>query len=193
MEYYMFSNAVLRFSHYLRLDDNLKEETLDSLYKESKTEIEIFAFCLMPNHYHLLVRQNVDGGISKFISRLQNSHAKYLNIKLKRNGALYQSPFKNTIIETNEQLIHVARYIHINPLTSYVIKDSSELKNYLWCSFGDYVNPTNRRFINKEQIMTQYSSKMDFASFTLDRVNYQRELSNIKHLILEDQTIIPRV
>jgi len=147
----------------------------------------------MPNHYHLLVRQNIDNGISKFISRLQNSHAKYLNIKLNRNGALYQSPFKNTIIETDEQLLHVARYIHLNPLTSYIVKGPNELKSYPWCSFSDYSGRSPRRLIKRNLVLSHYGNQQELIAFTLDRVDYQRKLNRINHLILDDKVGIPRV
>src|SRR3989344_3358385 len=122
IEHYMFSGTKLRFSHYLRLDNESKQKALNSLYVENKTSVDLYAFCVMSNHYHLLVKQNVDNGISNFISRLQNSYAKYLNTKLGRSGSLYLSPFSGSIIETTEQFIHVARYIHLNPLTSYVVR-----------------------------------------------------------------------
>ncbi|NCN59010.1 hypothetical protein COW99_03050 [Candidatus Roizmanbacteria bacterium CG22_combo_CG10-13_8_21_14_all_38_20] len=183
MEYYMFDNAPHRLSNYLRLTDKSRTKELDSLYDSNRTRISMYAFCLMPNHYHLLVRQNINNGISSFIRHLQNSHAKYLNIKSKRTGSLYQNPFKGTIIETNEQFIHVARYIHINPLTSYLVKKPNELRNYPWCSFSDYINLSKRRFITKERLLSNFSTQSELIDFTLDRAEHQRELSKIKHLI----------
>lgn len=193
IEYYHFIDINSRFSYYQRLEDELKKQALDSLYKTSGTRVDIYAFCLMPNHYHLLVKQNVDNGISTFISRIQNSHAKYLNTKTKRIGALYQSPFKGKLIETDEQFTHVTRYIHLNPLTSYILDDPEQLMNYPWCSYGDYLNIFNRRFITKEQLISHYSSLEDFSKFTSDRVYLQRDLERIKHLILEDSTYVPDV
>src|SRR3989344_6282853 len=193
IEYYHFLNINSRFSYYLRLEDELKKKALNSLYSASNTRVDLYAFCLMPNHYHLLVKQNVNNGISNFTSRIQNSYARYLNTKNKRVGSLYQSPFKGTLIETEEQFIHVGRYIHLNPLTSYILKDFNQLMNHPWCSFGDYLNIFNRRFITKKHLMSFYSSPEDLSKFTLDRLSYQRNIEKIKHIILEDNAYIPEV
>lgn len=184
IDFYRFNKPKLRFSHYNRLALKERKEFLDNLYSSDKL-LDISAFCLMPNHIHLLVKQNKENGITTFMSNIQNSYAKYFNTKNKRTGALFQSMFKSVRIESDEQIIHTARYIHLNPLTSYVLKDINKLENYPWSSFYNYMKKQSSGFIDKEVIMGYFSSPAEFEKFTLDQIEYQRELEKIKHLMLE--------
>lgn len=138
----------------------------------------------MPNHVHFLMREIEKNGIPKFMSNFQNSYAKYLNTKINRTGALFQSMFKAVRIESDEQLIHTCRYIHLNPLTSYVIKDMDDLENYPWSSYSEYFKK-NSDLIDTSLIMEFFPSKKEFKAFTSDQVDYQRQLDKIKHLSLE--------
>ncbi|NCN58474.1 hypothetical protein COW99_06085 [Candidatus Roizmanbacteria bacterium CG22_combo_CG10-13_8_21_14_all_38_20] len=185
LEYYSFTHAKHRFSHYRRLEDETKKQTLNKLYQQSDKLVDIYSFCIMPNHYHLLLKQLTDDGISKFIRQIQNSYARYINIKTQRNGALLQSPFKSVLIENDEQFIHVARYIHLNPLTSYILTNQSELANLEWCSYKDYCSANSRGFVNTSNLMSYYNSIDELNKFTLNQVDYQRALAKIKHLTLE--------
>lgn len=187
VDFYRFNQTQLRFSHFSRLTQKQKYSYLDSLYA-SPNHVEIYALAIMPNHYHFLVKQTKDLGITNFIRLIQNSYAKYINTKLKRVGSLFQSPFKAVRIETEEQFLHVSRYIHLNPLTSYVIRNSKDLSNYPWNSYKDYVSNTSRIFINIEPIKALIKSKEAFVKFTLDQLEYQRELENIKHLTFDNDS-----
>lgn len=184
ISYYQFLETPLRFSHFIRLPKDLKNSTLDALL-QSKKRVKILAYCLMPNHLHFLIQEISDKGISTFMSNLQNSYAKYFNIKNERNGALFQQMFKTKLIETDEQLIHVVRYIHLNPLTSYILSNIEELSEYPWSSFQEYLGTSKRDIIDKELVLGFFPSLEKFVEFTKDQVNYQRELNLIKHLQLE--------
>lgn len=154
-----------------------------NLLDESKKNIEIICFCLMPNHFHLLVKQLVDGGITEFVSKLSNSYTKYFNIKRSRVGYLLQGEFKSVLIETNEQLLHLSRYIHLNPLVSDL---TNNLKRYLWSSYPEYLELTSKQICTKEVILDQFRSKKDYENFTLDQESYGRDLEIIKHQLLSE-------
>ena len=185
IEYYRFSYPPKRFSHYQRLANEERVELLNNLYLKNKTLVEIYSFCLMPNHYHILLKQKSENGIKDFIRLAQNSYSRYLNIKTKRFGALFQSPFKATRVDSDEQFIHVARYIHLNPLTTYLLKDLSSLSIYEWSSYIDYVGNNPRRFLNTSFLMFIIKDKERFKKFTADNLDYQRKLDKIKHLIID--------
>jgi len=138
----------------------------------------------MPNHVHFLMKELEKNGISRFMSNFQNSYAKYLNLKTNRTGSLFQSMFKAVRIESDEQLIHVCRYIHLNPLTSYVIRDVDGLERYPWSSYPEYFKGISD-LIDTNLISDFFPSKKEFRKFTLDQVDYQRQLDKIKHLSLE--------
>src|SRR3989304_848672 len=80
-----------------------------------RKKVEIICYCLMPNHYHFLLRQEETSGVSSFISLIQNSYTRYFNTKYKRIGPLFQGPFKAVRVETEEQLLHLSRYHNLNP------------------------------------------------------------------------------
>jgi len=185
LEYYRFRDPPKRFSHYLRLNNEERIKLLDNLYSQNNFLVEIYAFCLMPNHYHLLLKQTSANGIKNFIRLFQNSYARYFNIKNKRFGSLFQSPFKAVRIETDEQFTHVARYIHLNPLTSYVLKDLLELKTYKFNSYIDYLLDNPRRFVNKDFLLNYFKNRIKFEKFTEDNLDYQRKLEIIKHITIE--------
>ena len=182
--FYRFDKPPLRFSHYNRLPDSQKNEFMEKL-KLSPKRIKIFTYCLMPNHVHFLLKQLIENGIANFMSNIQESYAKYFNIKEERTGSLFQSMFKAVRIETDEQLIHVTRYIHLNPLTSYVIKNMDELETYPWCSFAEYMGQVNHGIVDKEEILQYFGSVNHLRDFTMNQVDYQRKLAQIKHLAIE--------
>ena len=81
----------------------------------------------MPNHFHLLLKQTIDNGISHFLSKFTNSYTKYFNTKYNRVGPVFQGVFKSVHIESDEQLMHLSRYIHLNPVVSAVVEKQNLL------------------------------------------------------------------
>ncbi|MEK7565898.1 MAG: transposase [Patescibacteria group bacterium] len=79
-------------------------------------EIELLTYALMPNHFHLLVKQTKEDGIDRFISSLGTRYALFFNKKYKRVGKLYQGVYKAVLVDNDEQLLHLSRYIHLNPV-----------------------------------------------------------------------------
>jgi hypothetical protein len=88
----------------------------------------------MPNHFHLLVKQSQRNGIPEFMQKVQDSFAKYKNTRYKRTGGLYEGPFRAMRVKTENQLLHLSRYIHLNPHTSRVVPSLKELHDYPWTS-----------------------------------------------------------
>lgn len=185
LEYYRFFAPPVRFSHYIRLSLQERQNILTKLLTQNSLLVEIYAFCLMPNHFHILARQISKNGIMNYVRLIQNSYARYLNVKTKRTGSLFQSPFKAVRVETNYQLIHVARYIHLNPLTSYVLKFFKDLESFEWASYTDYCSDLPRKFINTSFLCLSHKNKEALQEFTKDNLSYQRKLNEIKHLVLE--------
>lgn len=186
VDFYRFENPPLRFSHYKRLPKDLKEEFTKNLHGEGKKMVEIFAFVLMPNHFHFQLRQIMEGGIVKFIGNLQNAYARYANTKYTGTGSFFQLRFKGLRTENDEQCIHINRYIHLNPLTSYLLKEPNELRKYRWCSFGTYTDDLVYDFVDKDFILAMFGREKErLIKFTFDQVDYQRKLADIKRMVLE--------
>jgi len=182
IDYYRFSHKV-RYSQFRLLSEDQQKVYLAKVHKQVPL-IEIYAFSLMPNHYHFLLQQLQNRGILLFISTLQNSYAKYYNIKNKRHGTLFQSPFKAKRIESDEELIHISRYIHLNPVTSYLLEFDS-LTTYPWTSFISYTKESPYRFMNSKKILSLFRSYEQYYKFVADQSDYQRKLGVIKHLVFD--------
>lgn len=185
IDYYRFIETPTSFSQVMKMPKEIRNRILESLRKKNKAHIEILTFCLMPNHFHFLLKQLTEKGISVFLSNLQNGYAKYLNIKNDRVGPLFQSMFKAVRIATDEQLLHVSRYIHLNPSTGYLVEPENLLE-YKWSSLGTYMKNGSAYPFVKTELLASYFKNLDsYSKFILDQADYQKQLDRIKHLILE--------
>lgn len=179
-DYYRYPQ-ILRFSQFQLLSPENQLNYLKKMKSRSQI-VELMAFSFMPNHYHFLLRQLHDHGITSFTANLQNSFAKYFNLKYHRHGALFQSPFKAKRVSSDEEMLHVSRYIHLNPVTSFLIK-FEELAAYPWTSFIAYMNDDSETFINTEKILDLSYSQDKYHRFVADQEDFQKKLSEIKHII----------
>lgn len=84
--------------------------------KNFSEKVELHAFALLPNHFHLLIRQEAENDIDSFMNAVGTRYASYFNRRNKRVGPLYQGVYKAVLVKTDEQLLHLSRYIHLNPL-----------------------------------------------------------------------------
>ncbi len=157
---------------------------LRQLIKGNNKIIELIAFCLMPNHFHLLIKQNSEDGVFRFLRLMMNSYVKYFNTKYKRVGPLFQGMFKVVHVETDEQLLHLSRYIHLNPLVSFLVKDKDFI-SYPWSSLQEYIK-NQAKISNPKPILENFSKNQDYLKFVLDQADYGKELEKIKHLTLDN-------
>lgn len=148
----------------------------------SKKIVKILCYCLMPNHFHLLVQQLQKGGISEFMRRSTHSYTKYRNTRYGRQGPVFQGIFKAVRVESDEQLIHLSRYIHLNPLVSLLIND---LRLYPWSSYQAYLDSKDDQQISKEEVFAFFSSAEKYQQFVLDQANYGRTLELLKHAAID--------
>ena len=182
ISFYLFQKPRLRFSHFNRLPINQRQKFLKQMKNENRKLVEVLAYCIMPNHFHFLLKQLENQGISKFMNNFQHSYANYFNLKNKRTGSLMQAMFKGVRIETDEQLLHVTRYIHLNPVTSFIIK-IADLSEYPWSSFKEYM--TNDLIVTSKPILGYFKSKGAYKEFVFNQTDYQQKLAIMKHLSLE--------
>lgn len=185
LNYYRFKNTPLSFSKFKDLLPKHQEKIIANLEKEkANLLIEIVAFCLMPNHFHLLLKQVEKNGIITSLGNLQNSYAKYFNLKYHRIGPVFQSRFKSVLIKNDPQLLHISRYIHLNPYSSKIIKKKQKLISYPWSSLPQYLGIATG-FCNPQIILDQFKNPYEYQKFVFARADYQKRLDEIKHLYLE--------
>lgn len=183
--YYQNVDIPLKYSFYKRLQKERKREYLNQISRNKNYSVDIISYCLMPNHIHILLKQLKDGGISSFMSNFSNSYTRYFNTKNKREGHLFQGKFKAVRISTDEQLLHITRYIHLNPYTSYIVKCLEVLESYAYSSLPEYLDSKLRGVCNKNLVLGHFRSRDYYKKFIYDQADYQRKLDRIKHLILE--------
>ncbi len=131
----------------------------------AKNQFQIHAFCLMPNHFHLLIEQLSDVPISKLVSKVCTSYSKYINQKYKKIGHLFQDCFKATMIESDSQLLWTTAYIHMNPVKDKITDNPYK---YIWSSYNDYLKNRNLSFITTDFVLNKFKNINDFKHETLN-------------------------
>jgi putative transposase len=126
-----------------------RQEYLESM-RDSGRIVDIIAYSLMPNHFHLLLKQNKEKGVATYVANFVNAYTKYFNTKHERSGPLFQGVFKAVYVETDEQLVHLTRYIHLNPVASSLIAQE-HLPTYQWSSYPAYLATTENDLVAKAQ------------------------------------------
>ncbi|HLL61153.1 MAG TPA: transposase [Candidatus Nitrosocosmicus sp.] len=183
LQYYRLPQRI-KFSRYRSLPQEIQDD-YDRSINDEKPLVEIYSWALMPNHYHLLLKQNTDEGLKNFIATIQNSFAKYYNTIENRTGSLFQHKFKAKHIENNEQFIHISRYIHLNPVTSGIIT-FDQLIDYPWTSFALYnQHNTNNGFVAKDLILNHFKTSERYIQFVKNQIEYQQKLHSIKKLLID--------
>lgn len=148
----------------------------------SNVENRIFfllAYCIMPDHYHLLVKIQSEYSFSKYINIIENSYSRYFNKLHNRKGPLWQSQFRSILIEDNETLLHIHRYIHLNPTTAGIVEKPEDWK---WSSYNYFITD-NQAFLTHKEI--SISSVSMYKRFVEDQINYQRTIKGIRRKLLE--------
>jgi len=126
--------------------------------------VELLSFCLMPNHFHLILREAKEGGIAHYMQRVLNGYTKYYNAKYGVSGHLFQGPYKAVHVESNDQLLYLSAYIHRNPRELPRWKDKE--KEYEWSSFRDYIGENRwSGLLSTTLILEQFKTKNEYEKF----------------------------
>lgn len=185
MDFYRYYKPKLRFSYYKSLPIEERLNFLNDLREKGKKQISLLAFCFMPNHFHFLIKEMEEDGVMFFMKNFSDSYAKYFNMKNKRRGPLFQSVFRTVRIESDDQFLHVSRYIHLNPYSSYLLKEIQEIEVFPYCSFIDYLQKRNPQLVDSNFLMNFFPTLEKFKEFTYNQADYQRKLDEIKHLAFD--------
>ncbi len=143
--------------------------------QRTKILVGIGAYCLMPNHFHLILTQTEDGGISKFMQKLSTAYSMYYNKKYKRTGSLFEGKFKSIHVSDDIYMKYLFSYIHLNPI-KLIQKNWKEkgiknkqhaikyLNNYSHSSYSDYlgIKRVENKILNKEKFPNYFPSKNNF-------------------------------
>lgn len=206
LDYLRFIHDLFEFnnsnpSQKLYIPTQFSEVGLPKIVVENKQEprkllVEILAFCLMPNHFHLMVKQKSENGITQFMRKLGTGYTNYFNQKYERVGALFQGIFKAVLVKEESHFIHLPYYIHLNPLDLITpewrkkeIKNLNKtitfLENYRWSSYQDYIDQKNFPSVTQREFLLKFFNGS--KTYKKDMLGWLKEinLDEIKDLTLE--------
>lgn len=156
-------------------------------FNRGETLVDIGAYCLMPNHFHLLIKEKNEGGITKFIGKLSTGYSMYFNSKHERTGKLFEGPFKAVHITADEHLKYLFSYIHLNPVKIIDPKWKEDgiadhdkakqyLNNYQYSSYLDYLGDGREEniIINKQDFPEYFENFKDFKCFIDEWLNFPK-------------------
>lgn len=159
------------------------------LFPEKFTDdIEIHAFCLMPNHFHLIVRQITKYGMPKLISPILSSYTAFFNKKYKQTASIWQGTYRAVRVLTDPQLMHLSRYIHANPLP--LLKKHQDLLDYPYSSYSYYVKGRPPVWLKTKEILqgdvgAEYKAFVDTYK-KMSKKQLKKEQSSLKDLTIEN-------
>lgn len=184
IKYYSVDND-LKFSKFNELQF-VREEGFNNAFKfiskDKEKLVQIIAYCIMPTHIHLILKQLTDNGISKYMKDLLISYTRTFNLRHKRMGPLWESRFRSVLLKSDEQLFHLTRYLHLNPVTAGLV---NRPEDWVYSSYREYLGE-----VNGSAVICQFGDILDvkptsYRMFVNDRISYQRELAKIKNTIID--------
>ena len=158
-------------------------------YVRNNTLVDIGAYCLMPNHFHILVKEKEEGGITKFMQKFSTAYVMYINTKYKRTGSLFEGKFKSQYLNTDKYLKYIFSYIHLNPLKlidknwrTNISRDSTKLEKYLstykYSSYGEYVGESRiqSKILYKQAFPNYFPNGDKFKDEIKDWISFDNEI-----------------
>jgi putative transposase len=133
-----------------------------------ETGTKVYAWALIPNHFHLLLRSG-PSGLPAFMRRLLTGYAVTFNKRHKRSGHLFQNRYKSIICEEDPYFLELVRYIHLNPLRSRVVRTIDELDAYRWCGHTSLIGKASRPWQDGDSVLIWFGQKEKAA-----RASYRR-------------------
>jgi putative transposase len=138
---------------------------------DEKQLVKIIAYCINPNHFHLILRENKEDGISRFMKKICTGYAMYFNKKNERSGILFQGRYKASHISTDDLLLYISAYVNCNS----EIHGIETAEKYPWCSFPEYLNINTKGICNKDLILNQFKGLEEYKKFCGEKVVGMKE------------------
>ncbi len=140
-------------------------------------EVNLLAYCLMPNHVHLLLHELTGRGIERLMRRVMTGYVMYFNNRYRRVGSLFQGPYKASRITSDAYLYHISRYIHLNP-EGYQV--------WPYSSYKYYANANAPQWLNVKIILELFDNTDAYRTFVSDYVNNHEELQLLRWQLAND-------
>lgn len=166
-----------------RIDEDIENEAL-SVVEEARLrrlnlhkDIELVAYCLVPNHFHLLIYQKGNPqAITELMRSTMSGYVRYFNKRYNRVGSLFQGRYKASLIDEEAYLWHISRYIHLNSLDKKTEPEQDEHSSYQY-----YIGKKSAEWLHPERILEMHGSIKEYTDFVEDYKDQKEILDEIKH------------
>lgn len=166
-DYYMFLSL---FRRYLSAED--VKDSAGMSYAKLYDDIQLLSYCLMPNHFHLLLYQVNEGAMQRLMRGVMTAYSRYFNKKYDRSGGLFETRYKASRISSDTYLMHITRYIHLNP---------KEWREYPYSSLRFYLQAHDEDWVDEQPIVALFPSRESYGDFVAKYEGIKDTLEQIKH------------
>ena len=166
-DYYMFLSL---FRRYLSAED--VKDSAGMSYAKLYDDIQLLSYCLMPNHFHLLLYQVNEGAMQRLMRGVMTAYSRYFNKKYDRSGGLFETRYKASRISCDTYLMHITRYIHLNP---------KEWREYPYSSLRFYLQAHDEDWVDEQSIVALFPSRESYGDFVAEYEGIKDTLEQIKH------------
>jgi REP element-mobilizing transposase RayT len=147
-----------------------------------KFQLTLIAYCLMPNHYHLLLRLEEDGVLSPFIQAIFNGYVQAFNVQEKRSGTLFEGRAKIKLIHQNDYFLQVPRYIHLNPVKAGLV---AKPEDWPFSNYREFIGLRSGTLFSPDFVTENFDSPQAYQSFTEEQIP-QKAKTYLQSLGLDD-------
>ena len=168
-----------RMTKYL-LPEKFKQRVRELLPNNT---FSLISYCLMPNHFHLLIRQNTELPVTALMRRLGTSYSMYFNRKYQRVGGVFQDQYKMVLVDDNRYLIWLSAYIHQNPKVANL---ASNLKDYPWSSYNEFLGQSTLAICDKNIILQQFANLDEYSNFLKESYSLIKHKKDIESLLIDN-------
>ena len=142
----------------------------------------VIAYCLMPNHYHFLLRQETEILLSKFMQVLFNAYVQALNVQQGRTGTLFEGRFKHKCVDEWEYLMILCRYIHRNPVEGGLV---AKPEDWQYSNYREWVGLRNGTLVDRDFVKDHFSSTEEYAKFVNDFEDEKKSYGKIRKYMFD--------
>ncbi len=142
-------------------------------------KLELLTYCLMSNHFHLLLYQEQEGTMTQLMRGIMTTYSRYFNKKYNRSGPLFETRYKAALITNDVYLQHISRYIHLNP---------KQWQTYPYSSLHFYLDKQKADWVKPKRILDLFDSKAEYSAFIADYEDHKKALKDIKHELANDKS-----
>lgn len=155
------------------------------LVKQSaqRHDVAVIVYCLMPNHYHFLVRQNSSHTISCFIQAIFNAYTKAFNAACRRSGTLFEGPFKSVSVENSAYLLHLCRYIHRNPVEAGLVEHPA---GWAYSNYPEWAGLRQGSLVDRAFVAQHFPDPVEYERFVMEYVPPEKTRRGLERYLLEN-------